>query len=249
LLNRRAESDERNLRTRRIAVVVVLVLLTITTLLIVDHFLRKASVETELSLVGGVGRDAFDLVGIPGGTYLAPGHTWLRPAADGPVLLGADRLPLHALGGVDHVQLVEPGTAVRAGQPIATLGRGQRLVRLYSPIDGVVEAVNQDARRQPDRLQADPYEAGWLYAIRPQGLAAALRRMFIAEEATAWMRREIGRLRDVISSLGAPRAEPVPALLDGGVPMDGFAEDLSHEQWVAVVETLFEIPPDAWRSS
>ena len=228
--------------------VVVLVLLTITTFLIIDHFLRKSQVESELSLVGGVSADASDLVQVPGGTYLAPGHTWVRPAADGPLFVGADRLSLHALGGVDHVQLVEPGTTVRAGQPIATLGRGQRLVRLYSPVDGVVESVNHNAERDPGRLQADPYQTGWLYEIRTQGLAAALRRMFIAEEATAWMRREIGRLRDVISSLRAPQAEAAPALFDGGVPVDGFAENLSPEQWVAVVEALFEVPPDAGQS-
>ena len=240
--------------------VVVLVLLTITTFLIIDHFLRKAQVGTELSLVGnaaivpsglagGVGRGAADLVAVPGGTYLAPGHTWVRPQAEGSVLLGADRLPLHALGRVDHVQTLEPGTAVRRGEPIATLGRGERLVRLYSPVDGVVEAVNWDAERDPERWQVDAFRTGWLYAIRPTGLAAALRRMFVAEEATAWMRREIGRLRDVISKLAVPRAEPVPALLDGGEPMDGFAEHLSAEQWGAVVESLFEVPPTAERSS
>ena len=243
--------------------VVVLVLLTITTLLIIDHFLRTPSVASELSLVGegaaarsaspngpagGVGRDVPDLVGIPSGTYLAPGHTWLRPALDGPVLMGADRLPLHALGGIDHVQLVEPGTEVRTGQPIATLGRGRRLVRLASPVDGVVEAVNREAELDPDRLRTDPYEKGWLYAIRPQGLAATLRRLFVADEASAWMRREIGRLRDVIGSLGSPQAEPVPALFDGGVPVDGFGQDLTDEQWVAIVETLFELPPTEGQS-
>jgi glycine cleavage system H protein len=240
-------------------VVVVLVLLTITTFLIIDHFLRTPSVEGELSLVGngatvrnapplgiagGVGRGVLGLAGVPGGTYLAQGHTWVRPEPEGPVLMGADQLPLHALGGVDHVQLLEPGTEVRAGQPVATLGRGRRLVRLYSPVDGVVEAANHEAQADPDRVKADPYGKGWLYTIRPQGLAAALRRMFVAEEATTWMRREIGRLRDVISSLGTAGAEPVPALLDGGAPVDGFAEELSDEQWVAVVETLFEVPPD-----
>jgi glycine cleavage system H protein len=154
--------------------------------------------------------------------------------------MGADRLPLHALGGIDHVQLVEVGTEVHTGQPIATLGRGQRLVRLASPVDGVVEAVNHEAELDPDRLGDDPYDKGWLYSIRPLGLAAALRRMFVAEEASAWMRREIGRLRDVISNLGSPQAEPVPALFDGGAPVDGFGQDLTDEQWVAIVETLFE---------
>ena len=244
--------------------VVVLVLLTITTFLIIDHFLRTPSTASGLSLVGngatahsaapgglagGVESYAADLIGIPGGTYLAPGHTWVRPALDGPVLVGADRLPLHALGGLDHVQLVEPGTEVHAGRPIATLGRGRRLVRLYSPVDGVVEAVNREAVREPDRLNADPYEKGWLYSIRPTGLAAALRRMFVADEATAWMRREIGRLRDVIGALGAAHGTPVPALFDGGTPVDGFAEELSDEQWVAIVETLFEVSPIAGQSS
>jgi glycine cleavage system H protein len=232
-------------------VVVVLALLTVIAFLVLDHILRKTSVERVAPrvLAGGMSADPGDLIRIPGGTFLAPGHTWLRPAADGPVLVGADRLPLKALGGLDHVQLVEPGATVQSGQPIATLGRGSRLIRLHSPIDGVVEAVNPEAQREPGRLADDPYRTGWLLKIRPKNLAAALRRMFVAEEAASWMRDELSRLRDLISSLGPPQGRAAPALLDGGVPMDGFADEVSDEQWVAIVETLFESPPQAERAS
>jgi glycine cleavage system H protein len=227
-------------------VVVILVLLTIATFLIIDLHLRRVRAERGLSLVGHgsvagrVGSQAPELAVVPGDTYLAPGHTWVRPQADGPMLLGAYRLPLCALGEVEHVQLERPGSEVRVGQPLATLGRGRRLVRLLSPVDGVVERVNRHVEREPRLLNDDPYRGGWLFIIRPRGLAAALRRMFVAEDATGWMRAEIARLRELIGQLGAPACAPAPTLLDGGVPVDGFAESLSDEQWVAVVETLFE---------
>jgi len=240
-------------------VVVVLVLLTITAFLIVDHFVRRTEAERGLTLAGAgaltrtaaVGADAlgradtWPLAEVPAGTFLAVGHTWVRATEEGLVRLGADALPVHALGGLDHVQLLAPGTQVRVGQPVVTLGRGRRLIRLHAPVGGTIVEANPVASGDPARVGRDPFRTGWLYSIRPQALAPALRRMFVAEEAASWMRRELGRLRDAIGRVTASRAEPVPVLLDGGVPIGGFADRLSDEQWVAIVETLFEHPAES----
>lgn len=240
--------------------VVVLVLLTIAGFLTVDYFIRRRESERALMLgssgaVAEIGRlsdptgrlwgDSTGLLHVPGGTYLAPGHTWARPEPEGLMRLGCGRLPLKALGGVDQLRLLAPGSKIRIGDPIATLRRGNRQLNLLSPVEGVLATVNTALQGEPAGLNAAPFDAGWLYDIRPTNLAAALRRMSVAEEARDWMRQEVARLRNLIASLTPSEAEPLPALLDGGVPLEGFAERLSDEQWEALLDRFFETLPTA----
>ena len=211
--------------------VIVLVLLTIAAFLIADYALQQRRMH-----------EGADRARLPGGTFLAHGHTWLRPEKDGALRLGAARLPLDALGGVDEVQLLPDGAAVMQGEPIAVLVRGARRLRLVSPADGVIERVNETLARKPWRLLAQPFEDGWLYTIRTPELARTLRRAFVGEEAERFLRRETARLREALCrAVDVPHAEPV--LGDGGVPLPGFAGRLDDAQWTRLSRLMFETPP------
>ncbi len=184
------------------------------------------------------GIDAGLLTRIPRGVFLAPGHTWLQLERSGGVRLGGDRFPLTALGGVDRLDVVPEGTKVRQGDVLARLGLGQRGLRLLSPVEGTVTAVNRSLLAKPGDLQADPYEVGWFCSIRPERLAASLKRMVIAEETEEWMRSELRRLRDILSS----REGELTALADGGPPVQGLACCLEQEEWEEFAERFFEAP-------
>lgn len=212
--------------------VIALVLLTLAAFLIFDYGLQRRRRV----------REGLDLARLPGGTFLARGHTWLRPEDDGALRLGAARLPLDALGEVDEVQLLPSGASVIEGEPIAVLVRGARRLRLVSPADGVIERVNEALERKPWRLAAQPFGAGWLYTLRTPELARTLRRAFVAEEAERFLRRETARLRDTLCrAVDLPHSLPV--LGDGGVPLPGFAARLDEAQWIRVSRAMFEAPP------
>jgi glycine cleavage system H protein len=190
------------------------------------------------SVAVGAGMDAGLLTHVPRGVFLAPGHTWLQLERSGGVRLGSDRFPLTALGELDRLDVVPEGTRVRQGDMLAELGSGERELRLLSPVQGTVTAVNDSLLAKPGDLHADPYERGWLCSIRPEGLAASLKRMFIAEETEEWMRSELRRLRDSLSS----REGELIALADGGQPIQGLAGCLEPEEWDEFVERFFELP-------
>jgi hypothetical protein len=120
---------------------------------------------------------------------------------------------------------------VVAGATLATLRRGERTLTLRSPVEGVVETVNRAVMDRPVQINDQPFGDGWLCTIRPNNLSRALRRLFIAEEATVWMRRELGRLRVVVGGLSRSADDPLPLQLDGGVPIEGFAGLLDETQW------------------
>lgn len=186
----------------------------------------------------GAGTDAHLLKQIPRGVFLAPGHTWLQLERSGGVRLGSDHLPLTALGRVDRLEIAPEGTRVRQGDVLARLGLGKRGLRLLSPVGGTVTAVNRSLLARPNHLHADPYETGWFCSIRPERLAASLKRMVIDEETEEWMRSELRRLRDMLSS----RKGEAAALADGGTPVQGLASCLEQEEWEDFVERFFEAP-------
>jgi len=192
-----------------------------------------------LEAVPGInGGDAGSLTQVPDGLFLAPGHTWLQLGPSGGVRLGSDRFPLTALGGVDRLDVVPAGTRVRQGDVLARMGLGERELRLLSPIEGEVTAVNRDLLANPEELPVDPYKSGWLCSMRPRWLAASLKRMVIAEDTEEWMRNELRRLRDTLSSRGGE----LPSLADGGAPVEGLGACLEQEDWEEFVERFFEDP-------
>lgn len=229
--------------------VVVLVFLTVATLLTVEYIVKHRQAErvpvTGEGLAFAAGPSPAlppSLLSIPTNIYLARAHTWVRPESERTFRVGCGRLPVFALGRPDGLELPSVGLTVRAGEPIATLRRGNRRLTLRSPADGVVESVNRDAANRPEKISDQPFGDGWLCTIRPRNVAGSLRRLLVAEEATGWMRSEIARLRDTISTLSRPR-QVVPLMTDGGLPLEGFASRLDDEGWQQVQQRFFDHPP------
>jgi len=61
---------------------------------------------------------------IPGGVFIAPGHTWGTVDEDGEVRVGIDDFAKKLIGKVDEVMLPNLGMAVKRGQPSSASGRG-----------------------------------------------------------------------------------------------------------------------------
>lgn len=210
--------------------VVVLVLLTVVTLLTIDYLVkRRAQSRVPLPLM-----IQSRLLSLPGDVYLAPGHAWARPCDNRTLRIGAGRLPLHALGSPDGVRMPQVGSKVLAGEPLVTLRQGSRSLLLRSPVDGEIDQVNRAVIEQPQRITVSPFGDGWLCTIRPRSLSRSLRRMFLAEEATVWMRRELARLRETLGRLSQPATATTPLQLDGGIPAEGLANHLDDAQWTEI---------------
>jgi glycine cleavage system H protein len=70
-----------------------------------------------------------------------------------------------ALGDIVFVQLPEVGAEVAPGNPIGEVESTKSVSDVYSPVAGVVAAVNEALTDAPETINADPYGAGWLVEI------------------------------------------------------------------------------------
>jgi glycine cleavage system H protein len=93
-------------------------------------------------------------------------HEWVR-LVDGKVRLGITEYAQDALGSIVFVQLPEAGTSVAAGESFSEVESTKSVSDVYAPVAGTVTEVNAALAEDPERLNSDPYGAGWLCEIEP----------------------------------------------------------------------------------
>ena len=93
-------------------------------------------------------------------------HEWVRTTGADTVRVGITDYAQTQLGDVVFVQLPEPGERVSAGQAIGEVESTKSVSDLYSPVDGEVTARNENLGSQPELVNAEPYEDGWMIEVK-----------------------------------------------------------------------------------
>ncbi|KAB8165844.1 glycine cleavage system protein GcvH [Streptomyces sp. 3MP-14] len=112
-------------------------------------------------------------------------HEWLTEPADGVATVGITAHAASALGDVVYAQLPEVGTAVTAGSPCGELESTKAISDIYAPVSGEVTDVNQAVVDDPELVNSEPFEGGWLFRVRVDADAEP-GELLSAEEYTAF---------------------------------------------------------------
>jgi glycine cleavage system H protein len=99
-------------------------------------------------------------------------HEWVRVLPGGMVEVGITDHAQDALGDLVFVEAPEPGRRVAAGESYGVAESVKAVSDLYSPVTGEVTAVNAELASAPERINQDPYGAGWIARIRPDDAAS-----------------------------------------------------------------------------
>ena len=96
-------------------------------------------------------------------------HEWVRTGNASTVRIGITDYAADALGDVVYVSLPTVGEEVAAGDACGELESTKSVSELYSPVSGVVTAVNQVLSDSPDTVNRDPYGDGWIFEVEVVG--------------------------------------------------------------------------------
>lgn len=100
------------------------------------------------------------------GTRLFLGrHAWALPGADGTMTLGVAETFPGCLGEVARVELPTVGAPLTQGQEAARLLGPEEVHRVWSPLSGLVVAVNGRLTEASGEVDRDPFGSGWLVRI------------------------------------------------------------------------------------
>jgi glycine cleavage system H protein len=81
-------------------------------------------------------------------------------------VLGITEFAQHELGEVVFVELPEAGLVVNSGDELGTIESVKAVAEIYSPVAGEVMEINEAVVEDPELLNEDPHNEGWLVRIR-----------------------------------------------------------------------------------
>ena len=109
---------------------------------------------------------------IPADLRYTKTHEWVRSLPDGLVEVGITDHAQHALGDLVFVEVPEAGRKLGAREPLAVVESVKAASDVYAPIAGEVTAVNSGLASEPERINHEPYAAGWIARLRPSDASA-----------------------------------------------------------------------------
>jgi glycine cleavage system H protein len=94
-------------------------------------------------------------------------HEWIRLADDG-AKVGITDYAQKQLGDVVYLELPHAGRELKKGEVFGTIESVKAVSELYSPVDGVVTAVNDALVQKPEAVNKDPH-GSWMIAVKVSG--------------------------------------------------------------------------------
>ena len=101
---------------------------------------------------------------IPEHLYYTKEHEWIKFESEN-AIIGITDFAQGELGDIIFVELPKEGTSFKSGESTGTIEAVKTVADIYTPIDGKVSAVNKNLENEPELINKDPYETGWIIKL------------------------------------------------------------------------------------
>ncbi|MHA2298712.1 MAG: glycine cleavage system protein H [Candidatus Hodarchaeales archaeon] len=93
-------------------------------------------------------------------------HVWAKPEGEGMYRLGFDQFAQRLAGPILYARTRTVGKKVKQGKTFGTIETAKWVGPLRSPFTGELVKVNEKLRDQPELVNNDPYNEGWVAKIK-----------------------------------------------------------------------------------
>lgn len=93
-------------------------------------------------------------------------HEWIRVEDNDMAVIGITDFAQEQLGDIVYIELPDEGTEIEGGNPFGVVESVKAVSDLNAPASGVVMEVNGPVMENPENLNEDVYEEGWLIKIK-----------------------------------------------------------------------------------
>ncbi len=104
----------------------------------------------------------------PNDLFYAETHEWVRLNDDGTVTVGITDHAQEQLGDLVFVETPEIDKDVSAKDAVAVLESVKAASDIYAPVAGKILDANTALVDEPELVNSDPYNEGWLFTIQPE---------------------------------------------------------------------------------
>jgi glycine cleavage system H protein len=102
---------------------------------------------------------------IPENLKYTKDHEWLK-IEGGDALVGISDYAQHELGDIVFIEVETVGETLGKGEAFGTIEAVKTVSDMYMPVGGEVLEFNQALLTNPEILNKDPYDKGWIVKIR-----------------------------------------------------------------------------------
>jgi glycine cleavage system H protein len=172
-------------------------------------------------------------VNMPQGIFFSRYHTWAYLEKLGEAKIGLDDLLLHLTGKVNVVLFKNRGEIIKKGELLAQVHYNGNNLQVLAPVTGEIIKSNDLILKNPSVIKDDPYQQGWIYALKPLNWKTDIDSCFLAEDATNWAIDELHRFKEFLA-VAASKTVTEPAQLvmqDGGEITENVLTLFPQEVW------------------
>ena len=101
---------------------------------------------------------------IPSDLLYTKDHEWIK-IENGIATVGITDYAQGELGDIIFIELPEIGASVQAEDSIGTIEAVKTVADIYSPMNGEILEVNINLEDNPDSINTDPYDSGWIIKL------------------------------------------------------------------------------------
>lgn len=117
-------------------------------------------------------------ISIPGDIYCIHEHSWAKVEDDGNVRIGVHHSFARMLKGITSIEFPSLNEMRFQGEAcVRILDSHDQVLRLWTPVTGMVVMVNDQLNDHLSQLIYDPYGTGWLVKIQPTHLEEELKNL------------------------------------------------------------------------
>ena len=98
---------------------------------------------------------------VPDDLLYTKDHEWVR-IVDGVATIGVTDYAQGELGDIIFIEFPNKGVKFQSGDTVGTIEAVKTVADVYAPIDGQILEVNVELEDEPDMINKDPYEKGWI---------------------------------------------------------------------------------------
>jgi len=92
-------------------------------------------------------------------------HEWIRIEKDNKGIIGITDFAQKELGDIVYVEINTEGEEIKQGNVFGTVEAVKTVSDLFMPISGKILEFNEELEDEPELVNNEPYEGGWMIKI------------------------------------------------------------------------------------
>ena len=105
------------------------------------------------------------MANVPEDLHYSKDHEWVRVEGD-QAIIGVTDYAQDSLGDVVYVELPKLGDEFAANESFGSVESVKAVSEVFTPVSGEVVQINEALADEPEKVNSDPYGAGWMIRVR-----------------------------------------------------------------------------------